>query len=109
MKENNIKNPQPKPISNGVADTFCLTQSTRTTGAVRSVVTAKVAPVSLTLLVKTMIAPENIEYFVNGRIIVLKTPSGLAPSVLAASSVSMLTLSTAADIDLTKYGYVIAR
>jgi len=109
MKENNIRKPQPRPISNGVASTFCLTQSTITTGAVRSSVTAKVAPVSLTLRVKTIIAPESIEYFVNGRIIVLKTPKGLAPSVLEASSKSTLILSTAADIDLTKYGYVIAK
>ena len=114
MKENNIRKPQPKPISNGVASIFCLpkrgTQSTRTSGAVRSVVTtAAVAPVSLILLVKTITAPESIEYLVNGRIIVLKTPKGLAPRVLEASSKSTLILSTAADIDLTKYGYVIAK
>jgi len=110
MNENNIKKPQPKPISKGVANTLCLTQFTSTTGAVwRLVTTARVAPVSLTLLVKTIIAPESMEYFVNGKIIVLKTPKGLAPSVLDASSKSKLILSTAADIDLTKYGYVIAR
>ena len=108
MKEKNIRKPQPKPICNDGA--FCVTQLTRTTGAVCSfVTTAKVAPVSLTLLVKTIIAPESMEYFVNGRMIVLKTPKGFAPSVLAASSKSRLILSTAADIDLTKYGYVIVR
>ncbi len=48
------------------------------------------------------------EYLVNGRIMVLNTPRGLAPSVLEASSISKLILSTAADIDLTKYGYVMA-
>jgi hypothetical protein len=101
MKENNMRKPQPKPISNGVADNS-LTQLTRTTGDVLSVVTAKVAPVSLTLRVKTIIAPEIMEYLVNGKIIVLKTPNGLAPSVLEASSMSTLILSTAADIDRTK-------
>jgi hypothetical protein len=34
---------------------------------------------------------------------------GLAPKVLAASSMSTLILSIAADIDRTKYGYVIAK
>ena len=103
MKENTIRMPHPKPISAEERGAF--TQFTITTGAVcRFVTTAKVAPVSLTLLVKTIIAPERIEYFVNGNIIVLNTPKGLAPSVLAASSMSRLILSKAADIDLTKYG-----
>jgi len=75
------------------------------TGAVWSLVTtATVAPVSLTLLVNIIIAPESIEYLVRGRIIVLKTARGLAPRVRDASSRSRLILSTAADIDLTKYG-----
>lgn len=100
--------PHPNPISEGVAGITCFTQLTITTGAVCRVVcadkTAKVAPVSLTLLVKTIIAPERIEYFANGRIMVVNTLNGLAPRVLAASSMSTLILSKAADIDLTKYG-----
>jgi len=106
-KENSTRNPQPNPISNEVAGTVPLTQSTITTGAVRRFdTTATVAPVSLTLLVKTMMAPESIEYFVNGKTILENTLNGLAPSVLAASSISTLILSNAADMDLTKYGYV---
>jgi hypothetical protein len=68
--------------------------------------TATVAPVSLTLLVKTIMAPESIEYFVSGNTIVVNTLKGLAPRVLAASSMSTLILSKAADIDFTMYGYV---
>ena len=97
--------PAPNPISSEVAGTVPLTQSTITTGAVRRLVTtANVAPVSLTLRVKTMMAPERIEYFASGRTMVVKTLKGLAPNVLAASSMSMLILSKAADIDFTKYG-----
>src|SRR4030042_550454 len=101
-KESNTRMPAPNPISNDEARTVPLTQSTITTGAVlRFVTTATVAPVSLTLLVKTIIAPESIEYFVNGRTMLVNTLKGLAPSVLAASSMSTLILSKAADIDLT--------
>jgi len=105
MKESRIRMPQPSPMSSDVAGTLPFTQSTMITGAVFSVeATATVAPVSLKLLVKTMMAPESIEYFVNGKMIVLNTSKGLAPSVRAASSISMFSLSTAADTDLTKYG-----
>ncbi len=112
MKLNNINNPHAKPTVKastpgiGVPIPLIeLTQLTTNTGAVcRFEVTAKVAPVSLTLLVKTMIAPERIEYFVRGNIIVLKRVKGFAPNVLAASSMSTLIRSIAADIDLTKYG-----
>ena len=98
-----MRMPQPSPISDGVAGTTCFTQLTITTGAVsRDVTTAKVAPVSLILRVKTIIAPERMEYFVKGSIMVLKTPNGLAPRVLAASSMSRLMRSKAAVIDLTK-------
>ena len=95
-----MRKPQPSPKA--AVGTPLLTQLTSRTGAVIRLLTTNVAPVSLTLLVKTMIAPENMEYFVSGKIIVLNTPSGLAPSVLAASSSSMLILSIAADIVLTK-------
>src|SRR3990172_1600704 len=109
-KDSNTRRPAPSPISNEEAGTTCLTQSTRTTGAVFKGEpvdnTATVAPVSLTLLVKTIMAPESIEYFVNGRTIVVNTLKGLAPRVLAASSTSTLILSNAADIDFTMYGYV---
>ena len=101
--------PQPRPISNEVTGAVLgsakkgLIQSVASrTGVVLSLVTAKVAPVSLTLLVKTMIAPATNEYFVKGRIIVLNTANGRLPKVLAASSKSMFTLSMAAAIDLTK-------
>ena len=64
-----------------------LTQLTIRTGAVsRLELTARVAPVSLTLLAKTMIAPDKIEYFVKGSTMVLNTVKGLAPRVFAASS-----------------------
>ncbi len=79
-----------------------MNQFTRTTGAVFRVVTATVAPVSLTLRVNIKIAPESMEYFVNGRIIVLNNAKDLAPSVLEASSISNGILSIAADMDLTK-------
>ncbi len=102
MKDNSIRKPQPKPISKEVAGTFCLTQLTMTTGAVwRVEATATLAPVSLTLLVKTIIAPDSMEYFVNGKMIVLNTPSGLAPSVLEASSRSTPILSMAAEGETT--------
>ena len=112
MKESAIRIPHPNPTTDEVIPVFTkagfcrvFTQLTITTGAVwRFVTTANVAPVSLILLVKTIMAPERIEYFVKGNIIVLNTPKGLAPSVLAASSMSRLILSNAADIDLTKYG-----
>jgi hypothetical protein len=117
MKLNSIKKPQAKPTVNaltpeiGVVTPLSeLTQLTSNTGAVSSFeVTANVAPVSLTLLVKTIIAPERIEYFARGKTIVLKTVKGLAPKVLAASSISTFIRSIAADIDRTKYGYVIAK
>ena len=70
--------------------------------SVGCVATANVAPVSLTLRVKTMIAPERIEYFVMGQTIVRKTVKGLAPKVLDASSISMVMRSMAADIERTK-------
>jgi hypothetical protein len=109
-RDNSMRMQQPNPISDGVAGTTCFTQLTITTGAVFNVeTTARVAPVSLMLLVKTMMAPERIEYFVNGSIMDLNTPNGLAPKVLAASSMSRLMRSNAAVIDLTKYGYVIAK
>ena len=112
MKLNNIRNPQAKPTVKALTPVIGamiprteLTQLTSSTGAVTSLeVTANVAPVSLTLRVKTMMAPERIEYFVMGSTIVLKTVKGLAPKVLAASSMSTLIRSIAADIDLTKYG-----
>jgi hypothetical protein len=112
MKLNNIKIPQAKPTVNevtpgigGMTPLTELTQLTTNTGAVCSFeVTAKVAPVSLTLLVKTIMAPERIEYFVSGNTIERKTVKGLAPKVLAASSISTLIRSIAADMDLTKYG-----
>ena len=94
--------PHPRPISSEVAGIICLTQSTNKTGAVFSSVTAKVAPVSLTLLVKTMTAPAIYEYLVKGKMMVLNTVKGLPPNVLAASSLSMFTLSMAATIDLTR-------
>ena len=109
MKENPIKMPQPRPTSNGVIGVedstlprSTLTHPTSKTGAVFSSVTAKVAPVSLTLLVKTMIAPANNEYLVKGRTIVLNTVNGRPPKVLDASSKFMFNLSMAATIDLTK-------
>ena len=61
------------------------------------------------LLVKTMIAPESIEYLVSGSTIDLNTVKGLAPKVLAASSMSKVMRSIAADIDRTKYGKVMAK
>ena len=110
MMLNSIKNPQAKPTVNALTPMIGamiplteFTQLTSSTGAVtRFEVTANVAPVSLTLRVKTMIAPERIEYFVMGNTIVLKTAKGLAPKVLAASSISTFIRSIAADMDLTK-------
>ena len=110
MKLNKINKPQAKPTVNSLTPAIAepmprmeLTQLTSRTGAVCSfVVTAKVAPVSLTLRVKTMIAPERIEYLVMGSTIVLKTVKGRAPKVLAASSISTLIRSIAADMDRTK-------
>jgi hypothetical protein len=112
MKLSSIRKPQAKPTVNeltpaigGIVPLSELTQLTISTGAVfRLEETAKVAPVSLTLLVKTIIAPERIEYFVKGNIIERNTVKGLAPRVLAASSMSTFIRSIAADIDLTKYG-----
>ncbi len=110
MKLNKISKPQAKLTFNGVTPDIGgivplteLTQFTIKTGAVCSCeATANVAPVSLTLRVKTMIAPERIEYFVIGHTIVRKTVKGLAPRVLEASSISRLIRSIAADIDRTK-------
>ena len=99
------KKPIPKPISDavGVGVTVPLTQPTKRTGAVFSVdTTAKVAPVSSTLLVKTRRAPANREYFVRGKMIVLNKVNGLAPRILEASSKSILILSIADAIALTK-------
>jgi hypothetical protein len=117
MKLNRISKPHAKATFNALTPGIAvivplteLTQLTIKTGAVCKVdATAKVAPVSLMLRVKTIIAPERIEYFVIGQTIVRKTIKGLAPKVLDASSISMLILSIAADIDLTKYWYVMAR
>ena len=85
--------PQPRPTSNeviGIEDSTLpkstFTHVTSKTGAVLSSVTANVAPVSLTLLVKTMMAPANNEYLVRGRMTVLNTVNGRPPKVLAASS-----------------------
>jgi len=112
MKLNSIRKPHAKPTVNALTPEIGamiplteLTHLTSKTGAVtRFEVTANVAPVSLTLRVKTIIAPERIEYFVIGNTIVLKTVKGRAPNVRAASSMSTFILSIAADIDLTKYG-----
>ena len=90
MKLNNIKKPQAKPTVKELTPTIEaviprteFTQLTSKTGAVISFeLTANVAPVSLTLRVNTMMAPERIEYFVIGNTIVLKTVKGLAPKVL---------------------------
>ena len=98
----------PKPMSEGVAfiALVCFTQLTSRTGAVFSGEvgdnTAEVAPVSSTLLVKTRRAPANNEYFVKGRIIVLKRVKGLAPKILEASSKSMPMRSIAEAIARTK-------
>lgn len=86
MKENSTRMPQPRPISSEVAGTVPLTQLTNRTGTVFNSVTAKVAPVSLTLLVKTMTAPAINEYLVKGKMMVLNTVKGLPPNVLDASS-----------------------
>ena len=112
MKLKSIKKPQAKPTVKLLTPAILpetprseLTQLTSKTGAVCSfVVTANVAPVSLTLRVKTIMAPERIEYFVRGKTIERKTVKGFAPKVLAASSMSTLIRSIAAPIDLTKYG-----
>ena len=102
----------PKAMSEevGVGVTSFFTQFTNRTGAVFSGEvgdnTAKVAPVSSTLLVKTRRAPAKSEYFVNGRIIVLKSVKGLAPRIFEASSKSMPIRSIAEAIARTKYGYV---
>ena len=112
MKLNNIRKPHAKPtvssLTPEIGDIIPLTELTHLTnktGAVtRFEVTANVAPVSLTLRVNTMIAPERMEYFVMGNTIVLKTVKGRAPNVLAASSMSTFIRSIAADMDLTKYG-----
>ncbi len=98
----------PKPISEGVATMALVffTQLTNKTGAVFNGEvgdnTAKVAPVSSTLLVKTRRAPANNEYFVNGRIIVRNRVRGLAPRILEASSKSMPMRSIAEAIARTK-------
>lgn len=103
-----IKKPMPKPMSEAVGKGVIVfrTQSTNRTGAVLSGevgdITANVAPVSSTLLVKTKRAPANKEYFVKGRIIVLKRVKGLAPKILEASSKSMLIRSIAEAMALTK-------
>ena len=110
MKLKSIRIPHAKPTVKELTPAIgfatprsALTQLTIRTGAVTKFeLTAKVAPVSLTLLAKTMIAPEIIEYFVSGSTIERKTVKGLAPKVLAASSNSTLIRSIAADIDRTK-------
>jgi len=98
MKLSSIKMPQAKPTVNeltpgigAVTPLRELTQLTISTGVVcKFEETANVAPVSLTLLVKTIIAPERMEYFVRGSTIDLKTVRGFAPNVLEASSISTL-------------------
>ena len=110
MKLKSIKKPHAKPTVNVLTPGIAVvipriefTQLTIRTGAVSRVdETARVAPVSLTLLVKTMIAPERMEYFVKGKTIDLKTVNGLAPRVFAASSMSIVIRSIAADIERTK-------
>ena len=117
MKLKRIRMPHAKPtvsaVTPGIGEAtprIALTQLTIRTGAVtRLVLTASVAPVSLTLRAKTIIAPERMEYFASGKTIERKTVKGFAPKVFAASSMSTLIRSIAADIDLTKYGYVIAK
>jgi hypothetical protein len=108
-KEKSTRKPAPNAMSNGEAcgTVVPLTQETSNTGTVfRLETTAKVAPVSSTLLANIIIVPANKEYFVNGRMIVLKTLNGLAPRVLDASSKSIVTRSMAPTIARTKYGYV---
>ena len=112
MKLKSIKIPQAKPTVNELTPAIgfvtprsALTQLTIRTGAVtKFVLTARVAPVSLRLRAKTMMAPERIEYFVRGSTIERNRVKGLAPKVLAASSMSTLIRSIAADIERTKYG-----
>ena len=112
INEKIIKNPQPRLISNGVAggieDPSPFTQFCKSIGVVINPDpvgrTAKVAPVSATLRVNIMMAPENNEYFVRGNITVRNTVNGLPPKILEASSKSIGTLSIAAAIALTKYG-----
>ena len=105
MNESSNRIPTPNPISSSVAGTIPLTHSTMTTGMVFMLVaTATVAPVSPKLRVKAIMAPESIEYLASGKTIVVKTLNGLAPKVLAASSMSVPILSKAADMDLTIYG-----
>lgn len=90
-------------MSIGEAGTVPLTQSTSNTGTVfTSFTTARVAPVSSTLLANIIMTPANREYFVKGRISVLNTVNGLAPRVLDASSRSIVTLSIAATVARTK-------
>ena len=113
MKLNKISKPQAKPTVNSltpaIGDMVPLTELTQSDYQNRCCLQAlmrqlRVAPVSLTLRVKTMIAPERIEYFVIGHTIVLKTAKGLAPKVLAASSMSTVIRSIAADIDRQSRG-----
>jgi hypothetical protein len=105
MNDRITRNPIPNPTSYGVGIGVMgpLTQATKRTGAVFRVdATAEVAPVSSTLLVNTIRAPANKEYFVSGKIIVLNNAKGLAPRILEASSKSIRVLSTADDMALTK-------
>jgi hypothetical protein len=79
------------------------THSVSSTGAVfNSFDTANVAPVSSTLLVKAITAPEIIEYFAKGIVTFLNTVRGLAPRVRATSSSSGDILSKAEIIERTK-------
>lgn len=110
MKLNKMSTPQAKPTVNSFTPVIGeitplneLTQFTISTGAVCNCdATANVAPVSLTLRVKTIIAPDKMEYLVKGHTIERKTVQGLAPKVFDASSISKGIRSIAADIDLTK-------
>jgi hypothetical protein len=98
MKLNRINKPHAKPTVNeftpeigALMPLMEFTQFTINTGAVcrgePEDITAKVAPVSLTLLVNTIMAPERIEYFVRGNTIDLKTVKGFAPNVFGPDKV----------------------
>jgi hypothetical protein len=100
--EAKMRKPIPKALSEGEAYPLTI-QSTSKTGIVFNVdATAFAAPVSPMQRLKTRTAPEKTEYFVKGKVILLKIVKGFAPNVLATSSISGVTLSMAAAIDKTK-------
>lgn len=107
--EKSIRKPHPSPTFEDMPTPFdvisCLMCTTSRTGTVFKVAdTAVVAPVSLTLRVNIITAPAKNEYFTKGKIIVLNTAKGLAPSIRAAFSISKSTREIAAERDFTKYG-----